>query len=123
MAKSRFRGSVLGMKRPLRRAVLGLMLGAAAAGGTLAVMASAATVEPQLPDLRSDAPDNQSPPEVYSNVPAGVDRTGSSCASTDTSRTSATGRWTSSGTPRYPGAWSSARARAPTGRRWEARWT
>ena len=73
MAKSRFRGSVLRMKRPLRRAVLGLMLGAAAAGGTLAVMASAATVEPQLPDLRSDAPDGQSPPEVYSNMPAGVD--------------------------------------------------
>jgi Lysyl oxidase len=72
MAKSRFRGSVNGMKRPLRRAVLGLMLGAAAAGGTLAVMASAATVEPQLPDLRSDPPDGQSPPEVYSNIPAGV---------------------------------------------------
>jgi hypothetical protein len=73
MANSRFRGSVLRVKRPLRRAVLGLMLGAAAAGGTLAVMASAATVGPQLPDLRSDPPDGQSPPEVYSNMPAGVD--------------------------------------------------
>ena len=48
------------------------MLGAAAAGGTLAVIASAAPVQPQLPDLRSDAPDGQSPPEVYSNMPAGV---------------------------------------------------
>ena len=73
MAKTRFRGSVLPVKRPLRRAVLGLMLGAAAGGGALAVMASAQTIAPQLPDLRSDPPDGQSPPEVYSNMPAGVD--------------------------------------------------
>ena len=49
------------------------MLGAAAGGGVLAVMASAQTIVPQLPDLRSDPPDGQSPPEVYSNMPAGVD--------------------------------------------------
>ena len=49
------------------------MLGAAAGGGALAVMASAQTIEPQLPDLRADPPDGQSPPEVYSNMPAGVD--------------------------------------------------